>query len=70
MIEHILQHEQAGDIRFSFFDGAVELLHLLARRGGAAAHCDLMRTDAMRHLVRHDVREERVEAQIALRRGW
>jgi len=69
VIEHVLQHEQAGDIGLGLFDGAVKLLHLLTRRGGPAGDRDLMRTDAVRHLMSHNVREERLEAQIALRRG-
>src|SRR2546425_81051 len=32
VVEHVLQHEQARDIRLGFLDGAVELLDLLARR--------------------------------------
>ena len=68
VIEEMLQHEEAGDVGFGFFDGAVEFLQFLARRGVAPGDLDLVRADAVRHLVRQDVREEGIEAEIGLRR--
>ena len=67
MIEQVLQHEQAGDVGLGLFDGAVQFLQFLARRGGAAGHLDLVRADAVAQLVRQDVREEGIEAEILLR---
>ena len=56
-------------VRLGFLDGAVEFLQLLARRGRAAVDRDLMRADAVRHFVRQDVGEERIEARDRLRGG-
>ena len=53
------------DVGFGFFDRAVQLFQLLARRGLA----DRMRSDAVRQFVRENVREECIEAQVGLRRS-
>ena len=67
-VEQELQHEEAGDIGLGLFDGAVELFQFLARRSGAAANRYLVRTNSVTELVRQNVHEEVIEAQVAARR--
>ncbi len=68
VVEKVLQHEQAGDVGLGLFDGAVELLQFLPRRGGASVDLNLVRADSVAQFVRQDVGEEVIEAQILARR--
>ncbi len=67
VVVEVLQHEEAGDIGLGLFDGAVEFLQFLARRGGASRDLDLVRADAVAEFMRQNVREEVIEAEIFLR---
>ncbi len=66
MIEHVLQREQPGRIRFRLFDRAVEFLQLLARRGRLAIDRDLVRTQPVAQFVRQYVSKKQVKIDVAL----
>ena len=64
-VNQVLQGPETGDVGFRFFEIARRLLHRLPHGGLTAAERNGMRPQAVHQLVHHDVREERVERQVA-----
>ena len=61
VIVQILEHEQACRIRFRLFNCRMKFLERLPDA--------VLRSDAVGHLMRQDMREKRVEIEIALSFG-
>ena len=55
VFHHVLQREQASDIGFGLFDGAIKFFEFLARRSVASIHLDLVRAEAVHQFVGHDM---------------
>ncbi len=58
MVHHVLQGEEAGDVGFGFFNGAVKLFQFGAGSSVPPVHLDLVGPEAVHQFVGHGVGEK------------